>query len=96
MDKTELIIIKIKHLPSDPHHLPPSPELPVIETIMDATSTDDSIRIKDYQIHLPPLGEGAYGRVFRATYRGISDRAVKIFRSGAVDLSTMARELEKR
>ena len=56
---------------------------------------DESIRIKDYQIHFPPLGEGAYGRVFRATYRGISDRAIKVFRSGAVDLSTMARELEK-
>ncbi|NNE90027.1 MAG: protein kinase [Verrucomicrobiales bacterium] len=51
--------------------------------------------IKDYQIHLPPLGEGTFGRVFRATYRGISDRALKIFRPGAVDLSTMARELEK-
>lgn len=56
---------------------------------------EDSIKIKDYQIHFPPLGEGAYGRVFRATYRGISERALKIFRPGAVDLSTMARELEK-
>ncbi|MEM6278318.1 MAG: serine/threonine-protein kinase, partial [Verrucomicrobiota bacterium] len=56
---------------------------------------EESIKIKDYQIHSPPLGEGAYGRVFRATYRGISDRALKIFRPGAVDLSTMARELEK-
>lgn len=56
---------------------------------------EDSIKIKDYQVHSPPLGEGAYGRVFRATYRGISDRALKIFRPGAVDLSTMARELEK-
>lgn len=56
---------------------------------------EESIKIKDYQIHFPPLGEGAYGRVFRATYRGISDRALKIFRPGAVDLSTMARELEK-
>ncbi|MEM9016920.1 MAG: serine/threonine-protein kinase [Verrucomicrobiota bacterium] len=55
----------------------------------------EHIRIKDYQIHFPPLGEGAFGRVFRATYRGISDRALKIFRPGAVDLSTMARELEK-
>lgn len=57
--------------------------------------SDEELRIKDYQIHFPPLGEGAYGRVFRATYRGISDRALKIFRPGAVDLSTMARELEK-
>ena len=55
----------------------------------------ENIRIKDYQIHFPPLGEGAYGRVFRATYRGISERALKIFRPGAVDLSSMARELEK-
>ena len=56
---------------------------------------EDSIRIKDYVIHQPPLGEGAYGEVFRATYRGISDRALKIFRPGVVDLATMARELEK-
>ncbi len=56
---------------------------------------EEQIKIKDYQIHSPPLGEGAYGRVYRATYRGISDRAMKIFRPGAVDLSTMARELEK-
>jgi len=56
---------------------------------------EENIRIKDYQIHFPPLGEGAYGRVFRATYRGISERALKIFRPGAVDLSNMARELEK-
>lgn len=56
---------------------------------------EDSIKIKDYVIHQPPLGEGAYGQVFRATYRGISDRALKIFRPGAVDLATMARELEK-
>jgi len=55
----------------------------------------DDIQIKDYQIHLPPLGQGSYGCVYRATYRGISDRALKIFRPGAVDLSTMARELEK-
>ncbi|MCB1086899.1 MAG: serine/threonine protein kinase [Verrucomicrobiae bacterium] len=55
----------------------------------------EDIHIKDYQIHLPPLGEGSYGRVYRATYRGISERALKIFRPGAVDLSTMARELEK-
>ncbi|MDF2377158.1 MAG: serine/threonine-protein kinase [Verrucomicrobiales bacterium] len=56
---------------------------------------EEPIKIKDYQIHFPPLGEGAYGCVYRATYRGISDRALKIFRPGAVDLSTMARELEK-
>lgn len=56
---------------------------------------EDSIRIKDYVIHQPALGEGAYGQVFRATYRGISERALKIFRPGAVDLATMARELEK-
>ncbi len=58
-------------------------------------SEDEQIKVKDYQIHTPPLGEGAYGQVFRATYRGISDRALKIFRPGAVDLATMARELEK-
>lgn len=56
---------------------------------------DENIKIKDYLVHTPPLGQGAYGKVFRATYRGISDRALKIFRPGAVDLSTMARELEK-
>lgn len=56
---------------------------------------EDSIKIKDYVIHQPALGEGAYGQVFRATYRGISERALKIFRPGAVDLATMARELEK-
>lgn len=55
----------------------------------------DEIQVKDYQVHEPPLGEGSYGRVFRATYRGISERAMKVFRPGAVDLSTMARELEK-
>lgn len=58
-------------------------------------SEEENIKIKDYKIHSPPLGEGAFGRVYRATYRGISDRALKIFRPGAVDLSTMARELEK-
>ena len=56
---------------------------------------EDSIKVKDYVIHHPPLGEGAYGQVFRATYRGLSERALKIFRPGAVDLATMARELEK-
>lgn len=58
-------------------------------------SEEDSIKVKDYVIHHPPLGEGAYGQVFRATYRGLSERALKIFRPGAVDLATMARELEK-
>lgn len=58
-------------------------------------SEEDSIKVRDYVIHQPPLGEGAYGQVFRATYRGISERALKIFRPGAVDLATMARELEK-
>ena len=52
-------------------------------------------KIKDYQIHMPPLGEGSYGVVYRATYRGISDRAVKIFKPNKVDLATVARELEK-
>ena len=56
---------------------------------------EDSIKVNDYVIHQPALGEGAYGQVFRATYRGISERALKIFRPGAVDLATMARELEK-
>ena len=52
-------------------------------------------RLRDYQIHMPPLGEGSYGVVYRATYRGISDRAVKIFKPHKVDLATVARELEK-
>ncbi len=51
--------------------------------------------IKDYQIHLPPLGEGTFGTVYRATYRGISERALKLFKADTVDLPTMARELEK-
>ncbi|MEM9282726.1 MAG: serine/threonine-protein kinase, partial [Verrucomicrobiota bacterium] len=58
-------------------------------------SEAENIRVKDYQVHAPPLGEGAFGKVFRATYRGISDRALKVFRPGAVDLAAMARELEK-
>ena len=53
------------------------------------------IKVKDYQIHFPPLGEGSFGTVYRATYRGISDRALKVYRPGAVDIVTMARELEK-
>lgn len=56
---------------------------------------DSSLRIKDYQVHSPALGEGTYGSVYRATYRGLSERALKIFKPGAVDLPTMARELEK-
>ena len=59
------------------------------------SSDPDKIRIKDYQIHLPPLGEGTFGTVYRATYRSISDRALKVYRPGAVDIVTMARELEK-
>lgn len=59
------------------------------------THVKKDFTIRDYQIHLPALGEGAFGTVYRATYRGISDRALKIFRPEAVDLSTMARELEK-
>ena len=54
-----------------------------------------NLQIPDYQIHLPPLGEGAFGTVYRATYRGISERALKIFKPDTVDLSAMARELEK-
>ena len=53
------------------------------------------LQIPDYQIHQPPLGEGAFGTVYRATYRGISERALKIFKPDTVDLSAMARELEK-
>ena len=53
------------------------------------------LKVKDYQIHLPAMGEGAYGSVYRATYRGLSDRALKVFRPGAVDIVAMARELEK-
>jgi tetratricopeptide (TPR) repeat protein len=58
-------------------------------------SEEESIKVRDYVIHQPPLGEGAFGQVYRATYRGISERALKVFRPGAVDLATMARELEK-
>jgi tetratricopeptide (TPR) repeat protein len=49
---------------------------------------------KDYEIH-DLLGEGTYGAVYRATYRGAGERAVKFFRRGLVDLATMHRELEK-
>lgn len=55
----------------------------------------DQPSIPDYQIHLPPLGEGAFGTVYRATYRGISERALKLFKPDKVDLTAMARELEK-
>ncbi|MDF1755379.1 MAG: serine/threonine-protein kinase [Verrucomicrobiales bacterium] len=58
-------------------------------------SEPDHIKIKDYQIHLPSLGDGTFGTVYRATYRSLSDRALKVFRPGAVDIVTMARELEK-
>ena len=58
-------------------------------------SEPDKIKIKDYQIHFPPLGEGTFGTVYRATYRSLSDRALKIYRPGAVDIVSMARELEK-
>lgn len=54
-----------------------------------------NFHIKDYQVHLPPLGEGTFGTVYRATYRGISERALKVFKPDTVDLPTMARELEK-
>jgi serine/threonine protein kinase len=54
-----------------------------------------SPKLKDYQIHQPPIGQGSFGVVFRATYRGISDRAVKVFKPDRVDLSTVSRELEK-
>lgn len=65
------------------------------QPIWSMSSDLDNIKIKDYQIHLPPLGEGTFGTVYRATYRSISDRALKVYRSGAVDIVTMARELEK-
>ncbi|MDF1813741.1 MAG: serine/threonine-protein kinase [Verrucomicrobiales bacterium] len=58
-------------------------------------SDSGKIKIKNYQIHLPALGEGTFGSVYRATYRSISDRALKVYRPGAVDIVTMARELEK-
>ncbi len=58
-------------------------------------SESNQLKINDYQIHLPALGEGTYGKVYRATYRSLSDRALKVFRPGAVDIVTMARELEK-
>tara|TARA_R110002096_G_scaffold215310_9_gene403123 strand:- start:31998 stop:34139 length:2142 start_codon:yes stop_codon:yes gene_type:complete len=54
-----------------------------------------NFHIKDYQVHLPPLGEGTFGTVYRATYRGISERALKVFKPDTVELPTMARELEK-
>ncbi|MFV1994770.1 MAG: protein kinase [Verrucomicrobiales bacterium] len=59
------------------------------------SSPPQGLRIKDYQIHTPPLGEGSFGVVYRATYRGISERAVKVFKADKVDLATVARELEK-
>ncbi len=63
--------------------------------LMTFPPVQEKVQIKDYQIHLPPLGEGAFGTVYRATYRGISERAVKIFKPENLDLSGMARELEK-
>lgn len=53
------------------------------------------INSPDYQFHLPPLGDGTFGTVYRATYRGVVDRAVKVFKPGVVDLSAMILELEK-
>lgn len=53
------------------------------------------INSPDYQLHLPPLGDGTFGTVYRATYRGVVDRAVKVFKPAAVDLAGMMRELEK-
>lgn len=53
------------------------------------------INSPDYQLHLPPLGEGTFGTVYRATYRGVVDRAVKVFKPSAVDLPSMMQELEK-
>jgi len=53
------------------------------------------INSPDYQLHLPPLGDGSYGAVYRATYRGVVDRAVKVFKPEVADLSAMMRELEK-
>ncbi len=59
------------------------------------SSPQPPIQIKDYQIHLPPLGEGTFGTVYRATYRGISERALKIFKPDHLDISATSRELEK-
>ncbi len=67
----------------------------LMETQLPPQTSSEGPRLKDYQIHMPPLGEGSYGVVYRATYRGISDRAVKIFKPRKVDLATVARELEK-
>ncbi|MEM0970178.1 MAG: serine/threonine-protein kinase, partial [Verrucomicrobiota bacterium] len=49
----------------------------------------------DYQLHLPPMGEGTFGTVYRATYRGVVDRAVKVFKPEVADLPSMIRELER-
>lgn len=59
------------------------------------TGPKPPIQVKDYQIHLPPLGEGSFGTVYRATYRGISERALKIFKPDHLDISATSRELEK-
>lgn len=53
------------------------------------------INSPDYQFHLPPLGDGTFGTVYRATYRGVVDRAVKVFKPAVVDLPSVMLELEK-
>ncbi len=67
----------------------------VDEGVQGTTVGASPAQIRDYQIHLPPLGEGTFGTVYRATYRGISERALKVFKPEVVDLPAMARELEK-
>jgi len=70
-----------------------SPEASLLAPL--ASGSKPPIQVKDYQIHLPPLGEGTFGTVYRATYRGISERALKIFKPDHLDISATARELEK-
>lgn len=53
------------------------------------------INSPDYQFHLPPLGDGTFGTVYRATYRGVVDRAVKVFKPGKADLTSINAELER-
>ncbi len=56
---------------------------------------DSAPIIPDHEIHLPAIGEGTYGTVYRATYRGTQERAVKVFRRRVLNLMQMQRELEK-
>ena len=48
----------------------------------------------DYEF-LDLLGEGSFGWVWRTKWRGVQERAVKVFKPGRVNTDQVSRELEK-